>query len=74
MLWNNCCEHFLYAVTSNDIMATLPNDRPRRGTILPLVEIKMAAKLDVMQMRACTSYTADIQKHIGRLSDLKNRV
>ena len=73
-LWSKACEHFLLQTTLNRHHAALPDDKPRRGEPLPLVEVSVAATFDILQGRAETSYTARARAYLGQITDVRNRL
>ena len=73
-IWCIASEHFLFALSKNDSTASLPEGIPRRGDIMPLHSHSVAKEFIIQQARASTTRNADVQSHIGRLRDLKNKI
>ena len=73
-IWCHAAEHYLYCLQQGRSDAVLPQDKPRRGQIMPLEQTSVASAFDVLHKRAATSYTAYAQKYIGRIQDMRNRI
>ena len=73
-LWNLACESFLLKFCTGDWDAELPNDKPRRGSILPRQAQPLASGCSAKQANATSSYANELSKVVGIVSDLSKRL
>ena len=72
-IWCNVAETFLFNKGNGTFDKKLPNNKPRRGEILPLERVSVAGNFNVAHHCAETNYVATAAKYKNWLKDMKFR-